>query len=126
MVVNAPEMQGWKIIALRQPMAVGFVLEYEELIFNTSEMFFYPIIDGNNLDLIIYAKGIDKYDEDTVGLYGLITMDNILEEYDCVMKIRKYDFHDIENEEDKSGLIPLRELRKYIDDCHNKNKIQVN
>ncbi len=85
-------------------------------------MFFYPVIDGDSLDLIIYAKNIKASDQNKVGYYGLITMDNVLGEYDCVMKVRHYDFHDLDDETEMSDLKPLTELKKFVDEFHSRKQ----
>ena len=80
-----------------------------------SELFFFPIRDEESLDIIIYGKGFKEHDFNTLAHYGLIMMDNVLGEYDCVTKIRHYDFKDISDLSDNDDLIPLTELRSYID-----------
>ena len=85
-------------------------------------MFFHPLIDGDNLDLIIYARNISRCDSDKVTLYGLITIDNLLGEYDCVTKVRNYDFHDLDTEENKSKLKSLTELKAFVDSFHRQKE----
>ena len=118
----APKMEGWTVTAFRQPVNIDFTLEYQGLKFKPSQMFFFPVIDQDTLDLIIYAKSINKYDSNTVNHYGLITMDNVLGEYDCVTKVRYYDFHDLDEGEDKRDLRPLKELRAFVDSFHSQKK----
>ncbi len=122
-IVNkAPNIKGWTFTAFRQPLDFDFSLEYENIKFKPSEMFFHPLIDGDNLDLIIYAKNISNCDSDKVGFYGLITMDNLLGEYDCVTKVRHYDFHDLNTEENKSNLKSLTELKAFVDNFHRQKE----
>ncbi len=113
-VEKAPKIEGWRIIAFRQPMGFDFTLAYQNIKLTPSELYFYPIKDKQSLDLIIYGKGFSKYDYNTLAHYGLIMMDNVLGEYDCVTKIRYYDFKDISEINDISELIPLIEIRNYI------------
>lgn len=122
-IVNtAPKMKGWTVTAFRQPLDFDFTLEYQGLKFSPSEMYFSPLVNSDTLDLIIYAKGIKKHDSNTVNHYGLIAMDNVLGEYDCVTKVRYYDFHDLDEEEDKSDLRPVKELRAFVDSFHKQKK----
>ncbi|GGF07644.1 hypothetical protein [Hymenobacter cavernae] len=118
----APLMQGWKVTAFRQRDTSDFILEYRSLKFTPSEMYFHPLVEGDSLDLIIYSKGIKNHNPDTVALYGLITLDNVLGEYDCVMEVRDYDFQDLDDEKDKSDLRPLKELPRFVDNFHRTNK----
>lgn len=118
-IVNkVPKIPGWTVVAFRQPLNFDFSLEYEDITFRPSEMFFHPLINDDSLDLIIYAKNISRHDENKVTLYGLITMDNLLGEYDCVIKVRHYDFQDLDEEKDKSKLKPLTELKAFVADFH--------
>ena len=124
-VGQAPLLKGWTFTAFRQPAQQDFTLQYNDIAFTPSEMFFYPKIDGDDLDLIIYSKDIRNHDYDIIAHYGLITMDNVLGEYDCVMKVRHYDFRDLDDEKDRTGLRPVTELKAFIDKFytmhHNKN-----
>ena len=121
-VSAAPQIQGWTITAFRQPVGIDFTLEYKNLKFTPSEMFFSPLVREESLDLIIYAKGIKGQDSNTVAHYGLITMDNVLGEYDCVTKVRYYDFHDLDDKVDKSSLLPLTQVRSFVDSFHKQKK----
>ena len=114
-VQKAPTIKGWKIIAFRQQIGFDFTLEYQDIRLTPSELYFIPIRDQESLDIIIYGKGFNKYDFNTLAHYGLIMMDNVLGEYDCVTKIRHYDFRDISELLDTGDLIPLTEIRSYIE-----------
>jgi len=115
---RAPTIKGWTFTAFRQHVDEDFTLEYKDIKFTPSKMFFLPKVDGDSLDLIIYAKNIANRDFNTIAHYGLITMDNVLGEYDCVMKVRHYDFRDLDEEKDKSSLRPLTELKIFVDEFH--------
>ncbi len=117
---HAPKINGWSFVAFRQPVEYDFTLNHEDLKFTPSEMFFEPLIEGDKLDLIIYINNIKSYDFDTVAFFGLITMDNFLGEYDCVMKVRHYDFVDLEEATNKSKLKPFSELRLFVKEFHDK------
>lgn len=117
-IEKAPQIKGWTFTAFRQPTEGNFTLKYEDMEFTPSEMFFYPKIEGNSLDLIIYTKNIKNHDFNIISYYGLMTIDNLLGEYDCVMKIRHYDFHDLNEAGDKITLKPLNELKIFVDNFH--------
>ena len=113
-VEKAPSISGWEIIAFRQPAGFDFTLTYQNIKLSPSELYFYPTIDKEKIDVIIYGKGFNEYDFNTLAHYGLIMMDNVLGEYDCVTKIRFFDFKDISEVEDMSELMPLTDIRTYI------------
>ncbi|MBE7171498.1 MAG: hypothetical protein INR73_12960 [Williamsia sp.] len=121
----APKIKGWTVIAFRQPIDFDFTLAYDSIKFETAEMYFSPVVENDTLDLIIYARGISKHDSDLVNNYGLTTMDGVLGEYDCVTKVRYFDFHDLDNEQDKSDLRPLRDLRAFVDSFHKQEKSRL-
>lgn len=121
-ISKSPKIKGWTFTAFRQPVNDDFTLTYKDIEFTPSKMFFYPIIDGVFLDLIIYASDISKHDQNTVTHYGLITMDNLLGEYDCVTKVRAYDFHDLDKQKNRNDLIPLMNLREFVANFHNTSR----
>ena len=59
--------------------------------------------------------GFGNHENDTLTHYGLIMIDNLIGEYDCVTKVRYYDFQDLSQESQKEGLLPLSQLRAFID-----------
>ncbi|HRP57091.1 hypothetical protein [Agriterribacter sp.] len=129
-VVNkAPAIKGWKFIAFRQRMApeqlrrMKLKAQHHEL--DPEQMKFFPVINGDTLDLIIYAKGITEENYNQVAYGGLLLLDNILGEYDCATKVRSYDFHDMPSaKEELEGLLPLLELAAYVDQFHSvKNNL---
>ena len=76
---------------------------------------FKPVIEGNKLDLIIYAKGIsnDNYSDASFKLSILI--DQILGEYNCATQIGHIDYLDIpKDKKELAELKPLLELADYV------------
>ena len=121
-ISRAPAIKGWTFTAFRQPINEDFTLKYKDLEFTPSKMFFLPKIDGDSLDLIIYTENIKNHDVDKIAYYGLITMDNVLGEYDCVLKVRHYDFHDLDEVENKNDLIHLTELKTFVGNFHRQKQ----
>ena len=122
-VSKAPEISGWKIIAFRQRMDLEeftkIKLEAEGQKLEPDKMKFFPVIQGDTLDIIIYSKGINEKNFNQIAYGGLILLDNILGEYDCVMKVRSYDFQNLPTKkEELEGLQPLIDLAKYVDNFH--------
>jgi hypothetical protein len=127
-VVNkAPAVKGWKFVAFRQRMTSeqlkGIKLKAQSHELDPEQMKFFPVVSGDTLDLIIYAKGITEENYNQVAYGGLLLLDNILGEYDCVTKVRSYDFHDMPvTKEELEGLLPLLELAAYVDEFHSSKK----
>ena len=114
-VSKAPQIEGWRAVAFRQPMIENFTLEYEDMRLSPSEMFFCPVIEDNALDIIVFGKDFKKYDMDVLSHYGLILLDNVMGEFNCVTKVRHYDFQDLEDLEDDNDVRPLNEINDFID-----------
>jgi hypothetical protein len=117
-VAAAPKIQGWTVIAFRQRAKEDFVLRYKDVKYNSAKMFFQPIIEGDSLNLIVYADSLRGKDIEAVEHYGLVTMDNVLGEYDCITKVRYFDFRDLREIKDKSQLIKLSNLPAFIENFY--------
>lgn len=126
-VSKAPAIRGWTFIAFRQRMTpeqlrgVKLKAQNHELI--PEQMKFFPVVSGDTLDVIVYAEGITEANYNQVAYGALLLLDNILGEYDCVTKVRSYDFHDMPAaKEAMEGLLPLLELAAYVDAFHSAKK----
>ncbi len=98
-ISKAPAISGWEFIAFRQRMDAEVLktlkMKAGALELSPSEMKFFPIVNNDSLDLIIYTDGVTDDNYLQVAYGGLLLLDNILGEYDCVMKVRTYDFHNM-------------------------------
>ena len=122
-VAKAPKLSGWHFYAFRQRMPEetikGMKVNVEGVELDASKMMFFPMQSGDTLDIIIYVKGITEDNFNDIAYAGLMLLDNVLGEYDCVTKVRSYDFHDMPVKEDElAGLRPLLELPKFVDGFH--------
>lgn len=121
-VAKAPKIDKWTVTAFRQRSGDGFILRVGDMEFDPSKMYFDPLIDGDSLDVVVYAEKLSKHDYNEAAYFGLITLDNVLGEYDCVMKVRHYDFRDTKELPKKHDLKHLSELPKFVDDFHSARK----
>jgi hypothetical protein len=103
------------VIAFRQPIPGDFSLRCGDLELTPSELYFQPIEDDGALDLIVYGHGFGDQDGDELSYHGLIMIDNLIGEYDCVMRVRYYDFQELPDEPDREALLPLSQLAGFID-----------
>ncbi len=123
MVNQAPSIEGWQFLAFRQRLAADKI---EMLSLNgpdhkiaLKDMRFFPISEGEELDIIVYMEGLNEANRDSMAYGCLLLLDNILGEYDCVMKVDAYDFHPMPgNQQELEGTYPLTELADYVDDFH--------
>ena len=119
-VTKAPKVNNWIITPFRQRIQEDFSIEYGGILMTPSRMFFSPLIDEGFLDLIIYAEDISGFDEDEILYIGLLVIDGVLGEYDCVTKVRYYDFHELNKVKEKSDLVPLANLPKFVDEFYQR------
>ncbi len=124
-VAQAPKIEGWSFVAFRQRIppdqVKGMVLEAQDHKLIPDKMKFFPIISGDSLDIIIYAKDITEENFDQVAYGGLMLVDNILGEFDCVTKVHSYDFQNMPTRtEELKDLRPLLELATFVDSFHRK------
>jgi hypothetical protein len=113
-VSQAPSMEGWQIFAFRQPIQADFSLECGDLELRPSELYFQPLEEDGALDIIVYGQGFSDLDKDQLSYHGLILIDNLIGEYDCVTQVRHYDFQEVPAEQDRDDLLPLSELPSFI------------
>ena len=79
-VSQAPSMEGWAVVAFRQPIKADFSLQYGDLELSPSELFFVPLEEDGTLDIIVYGQGFSDQDKDDMGYHGLIMMDSLIGE----------------------------------------------
>jgi hypothetical protein len=126
-VHKAPKVKGWNIIAFRQRLPLDQIktmrLKVEDRELDPGQMKFFPVISGDTIDIIIYVKGVTPENYKQTAYGGFLLLDNILGEYDCVTKVRSYDFHDMPTtEEELKDLFPLLGLAYYIDKFYASKK----
>ncbi len=124
-VAKAPKIEGWTFVAFRQRMPTekvkGMILKANDHELNPDNMKFFPMISGDSLDIIIYSDKVTEENYNHVAYGGLLLLDNILGEYDCVTKIRSFDFQNMPTKQDElRDLKPLLELSNFVDNFHKK------
>jgi hypothetical protein len=122
-VSKAPAIRTWKFIAFRQRMPAdkvkSMILKADNHELDPNKMKFYPVMNGNALDIIVFVAGVTENNYNEIAYGGLLLLDNLLGEYDCVKKVRSYDFHAMPAaKEELADLKPLLELPKFVDDFH--------
>jgi hypothetical protein len=122
-VEKAPKIDGWTFVAFRQrvpkDIVKGFTLKLQGVELHPDKMKFFPMPSGDSLDVIIYANNVTEENYNQVAYGSLLLVDNILGEYDCVKKVRKYDIHNMPtSKEELNGLMPLVDLAEYVDNFH--------
>ena len=124
-IEKAPKIDGWTFVAFRQRMPIekvkGMVLKAQDHELNPDNMKFFPMISDDSLDIIVYANKVTEENYNQVAYGGLLLLDNILGEYDCVTKVRSFDFQNMPTKQDElKDLKPLLELTDFVDNFHKK------
>lgn len=119
-VERAPAVKGWKFFAFRQRMPATAVKEMKlnigQLTLDPAQMKFFPVIENQQLNIIIYAKGITEQNYSQVAYACFILLDNILGEYDCTVKVHNFDFQQMPDQvAELNDLKPFLELAGYVD-----------
>lgn len=113
-VKKAPPLPGWKFVAFRQQLPREQALQLEvkagDFRLAVKDMKFFPVWEKDTLDLIIYVDGINDENYQTVALHGLILLDFLLGEYNCVKKVRSFDFHPMPKKPEE-----LKDLKELIE-----------
>jgi len=119
-VEKAPKIDGWTFVAFRQRVPMkGKTLRMGGRELDPEKMKFFPMPSGDSLDVIIYAKNVTEDNYNQMAYASLLLVDNILGEYDCVKKVRKYDIQNMPtSKEELKGLMPLLDLPDYVDNFH--------
>lgn len=117
---KSPKIKAWEFIAFRQRKDTALLAEifYEskKLRLNPTKMKFFPIIENDRLELIIYTSGINKRNYQEIFYGGSVLLDNLVGEYSFMTKVDNYDFHNMPTiAEELNELKPLLELPSFID-----------
>lgn len=92
LVENAPQLEGFKIIAFRQKSAVDDIstIEYEDISLGPDDVYFTYRKNGDTLDIVLYLRGYDSDFEEWENA-AFILLDTIIGEYDVATKIGSID-----------------------------------
>lgn len=111
----APEIPGWKITAFRPRVSLDFHIEFAGRVFNPDELWVDPILDGDELDLIIFHPEYSDEDRDLIVEGSYILLDMAIGEYDVATGIRAIDHQPLPEDPEAEGLVPFRELPAVFD-----------
>lgn len=120
-VEAAPSLGNWEFAAFRQPIPAPFSLQYKNMEFDTAKMSFLAYEDEDDeLNLTIFGENFDEYkkeNENEFLHYALTTIDNLIGEYNCVMRVKGYDFMDV-SDIGEQEVYPLDELPGFLSDYY--------
>ena len=123
LVRRAPTLTGWVFYAFRQRVPADRIKDLKLKIgmieLDPLMMKFFPVVENDSLNIIIYTSGVTKENFNEIAYAGLLLLDNILGEYDCVTKVKNYDFQNMPaSKEEQKDLLPLKDIATYVDKFH--------
>ena len=115
LVAKAPAMPNWKVIAFKQPKGEGFKTEYNGIVFDPENIYFMPLENSNEPQLIGIKVCVPGFSEETkndfiAGTY--LMLDGLIGEKAVTLDI---DYLDIKGmPEDTDGIVGIKQLGAYI------------
>jgi hypothetical protein len=121
---NAPQIEGWRFIAFRQPVSNdkfdGLSVSVDERIVNAKDIHFLPIEDEGHLYIQVFSELITTENEKQLGYGILMLLDNIIGEYNCVKRVYGFEFYNLTEAKDfMDDLQPLTELPNFLSQYYN-------
>lgn len=125
LVDNAPILDWWEFIPFKQPHGEEVKVLYENLSFNSKEMYFLPLESEDNDEVIGLRVAVKNYEEDNedilVGVY--ITLEAQIGEFDCSTLIGYLEVCPISGNLEEEGFIPLTKFPEFVEWFKNKHEL---
>ena len=123
LIIKAPQINQWKFIAFRQPVAKDKVdkisVSVNGLSLKANMFKFLPLTDNGFLYVQIFSDLLTKENQNDIEYACLLMVDNIVGEYDCVTKVKGYEFYNLSEASDYvEELRPLSEIQEFLNDFY--------
>ncbi len=122
-VAMAPALKGWEILAFRPRMPESdFSLHFSPShSMKVDEMYFDSEIRGNELQINVYGRDLERYNQDSVYNAGMIFMQYVLGEYNAVMNVQRFAFYGFHSIRKYAEVSPLTDLYAFVESRPAKN-----
>ena len=117
LVAAAPPMKNWNVIAFKPATQESFAIEYEGVGFDPNEAWFIPLRSASNpgaLGLRIFVEEIDKDRKIQLVTAAYLVLDSLLGEKTNALMIQHVEFAQLDDHTDRTELIRLAEIAKYV------------
>jgi hypothetical protein len=119
-VNNAPTIEGWNFVAFRQPVPRDKIdkitIMVKDLELDPKQLWFLPVTENDNLYVQIFHDSLTEDNRNDICYGSLMLLDNLIGEFDCVMKVKGYEFYNLVDAKDfKQDLKPLTKIRDFLD-----------
>lgn len=118
LVSAAPPLRNWEIIPFKPALEGDFIVEYEGIEIDSSEMWFLPLQNNDNPKLFGLILGIPHYDPEERDRYlGAVyqLLDTLIGERTTTEDIHFMDLDILPDDPEADGYMRLSELKRYID-----------
>lgn len=113
LISKAPSIEGWSIVAFRQPVDDNLTIEMDGLKLSTSDILFdYQAAQDNMIDITLYVDKLSDTNRDKYLQATFVLLDAAIGEYAAMTKIRYIDL--LQTPKDTKVLHSLNELIKII------------
>jgi hypothetical protein len=117
LVSKAPKINDWQIIAHKPAIGTNFITEYEGIKLNPLEIWFLPLDNEKEPDVLGLRLCIPNYNsqQETKFVAGCYQMlDGLLGEKSVITNVHHVEVDKLPKKPETKGLIELRELPKYL------------
>jgi hypothetical protein len=122
-VNHSPTLDKWNFVAFRQPVSREKInkitITVKDIELDPKKLKFLPITEDDNLYIQIFSETLTDDNKSDIGYGCLMLLDNLIGEYDCVTKVRGYEFYNLSESKDfADDLKPLTEIREFLDNYY--------
>lgn len=122
-VANAPKINNWGFVAFRQPVPRekinSITITIKEITLDPKALWFRALREDNNLYIQIFSDVLTEDNSSDISYGCLMLLDNLIGEYDCVTKVKAYEFYNLNEATNfKDELDPLTEIRDFLDNYY--------
>lgn len=125
-VDNAPKIDNWDFVAFRQPVPRekinSVTITIKGITLDPKALWFRALREEDNLYVQIFSDVLTEDNRGDISYGCLMLLDNLIGEYDCVTKVKAYEFYNLNEANDfKDDLDPLTEIRDFLDNYYSVN-----
>ena len=118
LIDSAPNIKGWKFIALKPAMGFEFITSYEGVDYNSDDLWFLPLSGKSNPKVLGLRVGIPNYDkkihENSVSAIWIL-LDSGLGELKTTQEVHHVETTALPKNPEESGYIKVKEMEDYLE-----------
>ena len=114
----APTLKDWTLIAFKPAQGFDFKLQYGDILFDPSDLWFLPMVSKSNQKFFGLRIGFNHFDESRRKAFlngSYLMIDNALGERQAGLDVHHIDVCRLPEDPAEKGFIELRELKEYLD-----------